>query len=356
MAVGQASGEVREGELLWTPSAERAQGSNLSAFVRWLRDERGLRFDGYDELWRWSVGDLDAFWQAVWDYFEVGASAPPTGVLASRAMPGARWFPGARLNFAEHLLRRERPGSDALLFCSETAPLTGMPWETLAGQVRVLATWLREAGVAAGDRVVSFMPNIPHTVVAMLATTGIGAVWASCSPDFGWRGVLDRFQQLEPKVLFGVDAVARLGCRPRAAGRAGRRLRVRAGCLRPPAVDAVHLRHHRPAEGDRPRARRDPAGAAQAADLPPRPASGRAPVLLHHDRLDDVELPGVVPGPRRDPGAVRRQPRPPGPRRPVEDHPGQPRRPGRRQPRLRGHDEQGRHRPRQELRPVGAAH
>src|SRR6266542_3633056 len=193
MAVGQASGEVREGELLWTPSAERAQGSNLSAFVRWLRDERGLRFDGYDELWRWSVGDLDAFWQAVWDYFEVGASAPPTGVLASRAMPGARWFP------------RARPGSDALLFCSETAPLTGMPWETLAGQVRVLATWLREAGVAAGDRVVSFMLNIFYTVVAMFATIGIGAVWASCSPDFGWRGVLDRFQQLEPKVLFSID-------------------------------------------------------------------------------------------------------------------------------------------------------
>lgn len=205
MAVGQASSEVREGELLWTPSAERAERSNLSAFVRWLGDERGLRFDGYDDLWRWSVRDLDAFWQAIWDYFEVRASTPPAGVLGSRSMPGAQWFPGARLNFAEHVLRRERPGSDALLFCGETAPLAAMPWETLAGRVRLLATWLRAVGVAPGDRVVSFMPNIPHTVVAMLAATGIGAVWASCSPDFGWRGVLDRFQQLEPKVLFGVD-------------------------------------------------------------------------------------------------------------------------------------------------------
>ena len=205
MAIGQASGEVREGELLWTPSAERAEGSNLTAFVRWLADERGLRFEDYDQLWRWSVTDLDAFWRAIWDYFEVGASAPPTAVLASRAMPGATWFPGARLNFAEQVLRRERSGGDALLSCSETAPLAGMPWEALAGQVRTLATWLREAGVAPGDRVVSFMPNVPNTVVAMLATTAVGATWASCSPDFGWRGVLDRFQQLEPKVLFAVD-------------------------------------------------------------------------------------------------------------------------------------------------------
>ena len=120
-------------------------------------------------------------------------------------MPGAQWFPGARLNYAQHALRNERPGTDALLAVGETAPLAGMPWEALGGQVRALATWLREAGVTPGDRVASYLPNIPETVVAMLATTAIGAVWTSCSPDFGWRGVLDRFQQLEPKVLFSVD-------------------------------------------------------------------------------------------------------------------------------------------------------
>ncbi len=205
MAIGPAPTEVREGDLLWTPTPERAEGSNLTAFTRWLRTERAMELAGYDDLWRWSVTDLEAFWGAIWDYFDIQASTPPSRVLGRRDMPGAEWFPGARLNYAESFLRREQPGSDALVFLSETAPLAGMPWEDLAGQVRVLATWLRGAGVEPGDRVVSFMPNIPQTVVAMLATTSIGAIWASCSPDFGWRGVLDRFQQLAPKVLFGVD-------------------------------------------------------------------------------------------------------------------------------------------------------
>ena len=141
----------------------------------------------------------------MWDYCGVTSSAPPTSVLASRAMPGARWFPGARLNYAEHVLRNERPGTTALLCCNETTPVTAVAWETLAGQVRVLATRLRELGIRPGDRVVACLPNIPHAVVAMLATTSIGAIWASCSPDFGWRGVIDRFAQLTPKVLFCVD-------------------------------------------------------------------------------------------------------------------------------------------------------
>jgi acetoacetyl-CoA synthetase len=205
MTIGPVPTEVREGDLLWTPSPEWAEQTNIAAFMRWLRTERGLDFADYDSLWQWSVTDLEAFWGAIWDYFGVQASTPPTKVLDRRAMPGAQWFPGARLNYAEHWLRRERPGTDALLFLSETTPLTGVPWEVLAGQVRVLATWLRAAGVKPGDRVVSFMPNVPQTVIALLATTSIGAIWASCSPDFGWRGVLDRFQQLEPKVLFAVD-------------------------------------------------------------------------------------------------------------------------------------------------------
>jgi acetoacetyl-CoA synthetase len=205
VSIGSVPTEVREGDLLWTPSAERAESSNLAAFRRWLRRERGLEFADYDELWRWSVTDLDGFWKAIWDYFGIQASTPPARVLGRREMPGAEWFPGARLNYAEHWLRRERPGADVLLYLSETEPLTAVRWEDLAGQVRVLATWLRDHGVAPGDRVASFMPNTPQTVVAMLATTSIGAIWASCSPDFGWRGVLDRLQQLTPKVLFTVD-------------------------------------------------------------------------------------------------------------------------------------------------------
>jgi len=221
MATGPATMEVREGDLLWTPSPERAERSNLAVFTRWLAAERGLRFDTYQQLWRWSVTDLDAFWQAVWDFCGVQASTPPTAVLGRRTMPGTEWFPGARLNYAEHILRHERqpprPGSgarppaenadlaDALVYASEAAPLAGMPWATLGGQVRILATWLREVGVRPGDRVAAYLPNVPQAVVAMLATTSIGAIWASCAPDFGWQGVLDRFQQLQPKVLFAVD-------------------------------------------------------------------------------------------------------------------------------------------------------
>jgi acetoacetyl-CoA synthetase len=151
------------------------------------------------------VEDLEGFWQAVWDYCGIRASVPPERVLGSRAMPGAEWFPGARLNYAQHVLLRERPGADALLFLSETSPAAGLDWADFAGQVRVLATRLRGMGVRPGDRVASYLPNIPQTVIAMLATTSIGAIWTGCSPDFGWRGVLDRFRQLSPKVLFCAD-------------------------------------------------------------------------------------------------------------------------------------------------------
>ena len=198
------NGPVREGQELWTPSAEQVAGANITAFQAWLAD-RGHQFDGYDELWRWSVADLEGFWQAIWDYSGIVSSAPPRQVLGRAAMPDAEWFPGARLNYAEHILRMERPGQPALLSVSESEPLTELDWAQLAAQVRVLGTQLRAMGVRPGDRIVSYMPNIPETVVAMLATTSIGAVWASCSPDFGWPGVLDRFRQLRPKVLFCVD-------------------------------------------------------------------------------------------------------------------------------------------------------
>ena len=180
--------------------------ANVTAFTRWLAAERGHDFGDYQALWRWSVTDLDGFWQAVWDYCGVQASAPPAAVLGMRTMPGADWFPGARLNYAEHVLRSERPGQDALYYQSETTPLTGLPWPDLANSVRVLATRLRGMGVRPGDRVASCMPNIPQTAIAMLATTSIGAIWTSCSPDFGWRGVSDRFGQLAPKVLLCVDS------------------------------------------------------------------------------------------------------------------------------------------------------
>jgi acetoacetyl-CoA synthetase len=196
---------LAEGELLWQPSAEQVAAANLTAFTGWLARERDRRFAGYPDLWRWSVEDLDGFWQAIWDYFRIEASAPATAVLGRRAMPGAQWFPGARLNFARHVLRQARPGEDAVLFASETAPLAGVRWEELTGQVRAVATRLRAAGVRPGDRVVGYLPNVPRAVVAMLAAVSIGAVWATCPPEFGARAVLDRFGQLAPKVLFYMD-------------------------------------------------------------------------------------------------------------------------------------------------------
>jgi acetoacetyl-CoA synthetase len=202
----EARGPAREGDLLWTPSPDRVERANITAFTRWLGRERGHRFDGYQELWQWSVTDLDGFWQAVWDYCGIEASTPPTAVLGARTMPGADWFPGARLNYAQHVLRHERPGQDALYHQSETTPLAGLPWPELANSVRVLATQLRALGIRPGDRVASCMPNIPHTAIAMLATTSIGAIWTSCSPDFGGRGISDRFGQLGPKVLLCVDS------------------------------------------------------------------------------------------------------------------------------------------------------
>ena len=369
--------DVRDGDLLWTPSPQDIARANLTEFTGWLARERGLRFPDYAALWQWSVDDLDAFWQAVWDKFAVRASAPPTAVLGRRTMPGAEWFPGARLNYAEHVLRSERPGTDALLYRNERTALAGLSWDDLAGQVRVLATQLRGLGVRPGDRVVSCLPNIPHAVIAMLATTSIGAIWASCSPDFGWRGVIDRFGQLAPKVLFCADGYRYAGTDFPRTTQLGQiidaldslqhviylpylepgRLQppvpwavswaaaldhppvpaagfpVRAGAVRPSAVDPVLLRHHRAAQADHARARRDPAGAAEAAGPAHEPAGGRPDVLLHHHRLDDVELPGQLAAAGHLPGAVRRQPGPPVAGRAVAGGPGRAGELLRRQPR-----------------------
>lgn len=204
---------MKEGDLLWTPGPARVEHANITAFSRWLERECRLSFGHYLELWRWSVGDLESFWGALWDYLEVEASSSYSRVLGRRAMPGAEWFPGARLNYAQNVLRRERAGGIALLHAGESRPLAAVTWAELGRDVRILATQLRALGVQPGDRVVAWMPNIPQTVVAMLATTAIGALWACCSPDFGERGALDRFAQLAPKVLFCIDGY-RYGGKP----------------------------------------------------------------------------------------------------------------------------------------------
>ncbi len=196
---------IREGELLWTPGAERIERALLTRFMRWLERERGRRFDDYASLWRWSVQDLEGFWSALWEYFDIRASVPPERALGRRQMPGAEWFPGARLNYAENVLSRARPDREALVYLSEGEPPASLSWDELVARVRRLARALRSLGIVKGDRVVGCLPNTPDAVVAMLATTSIGAVWSGCGPDFGARGVLDRFSQLAPKLMFCVD-------------------------------------------------------------------------------------------------------------------------------------------------------
>ncbi len=180
--------------------------SQMTAYMRWLAAERDLDFSGdYHRLWQWSVDDLDAFWRSIWDYFGVAASHPPTSTLASREMPGAGWFPDTALNYAEHLFRGRDDSALAIQHASELRELSSLTWGELRRQVAEVAAGLRSLGVGPGDRVVAYLPNIPEAIVAFCATASIGAVWSSCSPDFGARSVVDRFAQIEPKVLFSVD-------------------------------------------------------------------------------------------------------------------------------------------------------
>ena len=192
-------------EMLWHPSPERVADANLTGFAALVRERHGLNATDYASLHRWSIEDRAAFWSAVWEYGEVIGDRGDGPVLVDGdRMPGAKWFPGARLNFAENLLRR-RDDAPAILFRGEDRVRYALSFRQLHDAVSMVAQGLRAAGVATGDRVAGYMPNMPETVVAMLATTSIGAIWSSASPDFGVQGVVDRFGQIGPKVLFSAD-------------------------------------------------------------------------------------------------------------------------------------------------------
>ena len=189
-------------KLLWEPSAERKKRANITKFIDLVNRQYGQKFDSYDELYDWSIKNMPDFWAAMWDFADIKASKSYDTVLDDPGkMPGAKWFVGARLNFAENLLRY-RDDQVALVFQGEGQEPVKMTYAELYDQVARLARSLRQQGVTAGDRVAGFMPNMIETVVAMLAATSMGAVWSSCSPDFGIKGVLDRFGQIQPKVLF----------------------------------------------------------------------------------------------------------------------------------------------------------
>ncbi len=196
---------IEEGTVLWEPSPTMKEQANLTHYMHWLNREKGLQVDDNAALWAWSVEHLEDFWASLWDYFQIKASHPYTTVLTHPTMPGAQWFAGAQINYAEHALRHRTSTRPALISQSEIRPLTELSWDELAQRVAAVAGTLRSWGIKRGDRVVSYMPNIPETVIAFLATASLGAVWSSCAPEFGTQSVIDRFQQIEPTVLFAVD-------------------------------------------------------------------------------------------------------------------------------------------------------
>jgi acetoacetyl-CoA synthetase len=188
-------------QLLWSPSPARIERANITRYQRWL----GQPDASYAELWEWSITELERFWQSICEFCDVRFEASSDVVLGSRSMPGARWFPGATLSYAEHIFRGKPDDELALQHAGELRELDSWTWGELRSQTARIAAGLRELGVGEGDRVVAYMPNIPEAIAALLACASIGAIWSSCSPDFGAPSVVDRFAQIEPKVMLAVD-------------------------------------------------------------------------------------------------------------------------------------------------------
>ncbi|HEV2998596.1 MAG TPA: acetoacetate--CoA ligase, partial [Solirubrobacteraceae bacterium] len=191
---------------LWEPSREERERATLTRYMRWLGERTGRELSSYEELWRFSVEELEEFWASVWEFGQMRASRPYERVLGDRRMPGAKWFEGAELNYAENVLLRDRdPNETAVLHTSELRELQTLTWGELSAEVARVAGGLRALGVERGDRVVAYMPNVAETLIAFLATASVGAIWSSAAPEFGARSVVDRFSQIEPRVLLAVD-------------------------------------------------------------------------------------------------------------------------------------------------------
>ena len=214
--MGWAEGGATAGELepLWTPTPESLARTELGRYLRWLSAQRGLEFGDYTALHDWSISDLEGFWESIWEFFGVRSHAPYTQVLSARQMPGASWFAGSRLNYAEHAVGRDEDADRvAVIAHSQTRAPIRLTFSELRGQVARTRAGLLRLGVGPGDRVAAYLPNIPETVVAFLASASIGAVWATCAPEFGPRSVISRFGVIEPKVLLTI-AGYRYGTRP----------------------------------------------------------------------------------------------------------------------------------------------
>lgn len=193
-------------KVMWAPSQAQVKSSRLFAFQQWLKQHKGLQFDDYSALWQWSVDEIDTFWQCIWEHFNVQANGSNQPVLGSRSMPGAQWFPNSSLNYAEHVFLQADVSRPAIIARREDCETFEVSWKTLQRDVGALAATLKRLGITRGDRVASYMPNRTETVTAFLACASIGAIWSSCAPDMGANVVLDRFKQIEPKLLFATDS------------------------------------------------------------------------------------------------------------------------------------------------------
>ena len=348
------------GKLLWEPSAERIQNANMTAFIHGINQEYDQHINDYNDLWQWSVTNIADFWQEMWTYGGVIASTQPTAIIDNdKTMPGSRWFEGARLNFAENLLRY-RDRQTAIIFYGEDRARRELSYNALFAEVSAVAAALKSMGVTAGDRVAGFMPNLPETIIAMLAATSLGATWSSCSPDFGIKGVLDRFGQIKPRVLFTADGYWFKGKRIDSLDRVRKILEQidsvekvvvvpyardnpdlsQIPCsirfhdfkvtnplplefeqlhLRPSPLHHVLFRYNRSAQMHGPERRRHPAATDEGTPAAHGSEAGGHHLLFHDLRLDDVELADLRPIRRRHPGTLRWQSLSPRSRHPMEN-------------------------------------
>ena len=195
---------IKEGSVLWQPSPERKATSNIANYIEWLSRTRNLNFEGYIDLWNWSVDDIDAFWESLWSYFKITYSHTYNHVIDNLKMPNTNWFQGAKLNYAEQSLKMNTDNT-AIISKSEIRNISKISHRELTQRVGSFSDGLRKLGVKKGDRVCAVMPNIPEAIIGFLATASIGAIWSACSPEFGINSIIDRFQQIEPKILITVD-------------------------------------------------------------------------------------------------------------------------------------------------------
>ncbi|MEQ9591395.1 MAG: acetoacetate--CoA ligase [Cyclobacteriaceae bacterium] len=191
--------------ILWEPTKESIENSNLLRYQGWLKDKRNLHFNNYKELWKWSVDHIDEFWESLWEFFSIIHEGQYGSVRSPQPMPGTRWFEGTKLNYAEHVFRNFNAGEKAILYSNEQMPMQEISWDELKSNTASFQSYLKSVGVKEGDRVVAYLPCIPEATVAFLAVNSLGAIWSSTSPDFGTQSVIDRFAQIEPKVLVTVD-------------------------------------------------------------------------------------------------------------------------------------------------------